>query len=124
MIAVATFGGAKTTAQILGGNVVAFVCVCPSEAAAQRLLGRFSRRLSRRGPAAIAARAPVQPDPADPFGPGQPARLSVHDWDRGEAAIDVTILRRISPTRLEVRTRLGRVTQAHQADLERGRRTS
>ncbi|WP_020179815.1 hypothetical protein [Methylopila sp. M107] len=116
----------RVTAQLAGDQVVVLAFVCPSREAAGRLLAgidrRFSRAAARLKARTKVAATPVEPD--DPFAPGKPARLSTYAWDHGEMAIDVIVVRRVSATRLLVRTRMGRVAEVHQDDLARGRRAS
>lgn len=112
----------RVSAQLAGDDVVVLAFVCPSQDSARRLLGRIDGRLNRRRADTRAAPTPAAIPAPDPFAPGSPVRLSTWAWDRGEMAIDATVVRRVSADRLQVRTKMGVLREVHQRDLERGRR--
>lgn len=122
MIHIARAGGpvARVTTSRVGDEVVvaAFTCACPDAAAA--VLDTIDATIASASFdfSAVAAIA------VEPFPKGAPVRWSVYDWNAGESAIDATVIRRLSDTHLEIRTRMGRIVRAHQRDLKRGRRAS
>ncbi|WP_020179674.1 hypothetical protein [Methylopila sp. M107] len=126
MIQILPIGGAvgRVTTQLIGEDVVVLAFSCQSREAAGRLIAGIERRVGRVA-ARLRARTPVaEAAPADPFFEGAATRLSTYAWDEGEMSIDVVVLRRVSPTRLIVRTRMGVEREVDQRDLERGRGAS
>ena len=122
MIHIARAGGpvARVTTSRVSDEIVvaAFSCSCPASAAA--VLDTLDAAIASAS-FDFSAVAQIR---VEPFPRGSAVRWSVYDWNAGESAIDATVIRRLSETHLEIRTRMGRIVRAHQRDLKRGGRAS